>query len=160
MADILIIDDDPDFRRFVGQTLSAAGHQIAEAKAGIDGIAAFHARHPALVITDIVMSEKVETIYELRREAPNLKIIAVSGNIIPTFHLHIATFLGANAVLEKSFSAWKLLTTVEKLLTPEEASRQRLALQPHTRSLRPIPNKPASQELLNLWVKPALVADF
>ncbi len=58
MADILIIDDDPDFRRIIARTLSAEGHQISEAKVGIEGVAAFHARHPALVITEVVMSRK------------------------------------------------------------------------------------------------------
>ena len=83
MAEILIIDNDPDFRRIVGQILSAAGHQISEAKAGIDGVAAFHARHPAMVISEIVISgnQGIETIRELRREARNLPILAVSGHI-------------------------------------------------------------------------------
>jgi CheY-like chemotaxis protein len=117
MADILVIDDDLDFRRFVAQSLSAVGHQISEAKSGIDGIAAFHARHPELVITDIVMSGKVETIHELRREAADLQILAVSGSINPDFDLHIATALGANAVLKKSFSTLELLSTVAKLLS-------------------------------------------
>src|SRR5271170_1941656 len=101
MADILIIDDDADFRRCVAQVLSAAGYDVSQAKAGIDGVAAFHARHPALVITDIVLSRKVETIHELRREAPDLPILAVSGNILPAFHLYIASILGADAALEK-----------------------------------------------------------
>jgi CheY-like chemotaxis protein len=117
MADILIIDDDPDFRRFVGQTLSAAGHQIAEAKAGLDGVAAFHARHPELVITDIVLSGKIETIHELRRGAPDLQILAMSGSINADYDLHIATAVGANAVLRKSFSTLELLGTVAKLLS-------------------------------------------
>ena len=122
MADILIIDDDPDFRRFVAQTLSATGHQISEAKAGIDGVAAVHARHPELVITDIVLSGKVETIHELRRGAPDLKIVAVSGSIRPEFDLYIATALGANAVLKKSFSTRELLSIVESLLPWQEES--------------------------------------
>jgi DNA-binding response OmpR family regulator len=117
MADILVIDDDPDFRRFVAQTLYAVGHQISEAKAGIDGVAAFHARHPELVIADIVMSGKVETIHELRREAPDLKILAISGSINADYDLQIATVLGANAVLEKSFSILELLNTVAELLS-------------------------------------------
>jgi len=120
MVDILIIDDDPDFRRFVAHTLSAVGHQISEAKAGIDGVAAFHARHPELVITDIMLSGKVETIHELRRGAPDLKIVAVSGSIRPEFDLYIATTLGANAALKKSFSTLELLSVVAKLLPWQE----------------------------------------
>jgi CheY-like chemotaxis protein len=122
MAEILTIDDDPDFRRFVAQTLSAAGHQISEAKAGIDGVAAFHARHPELVITDIVLSGKVETIHELRRGAPDLKIVAISSSIRADYDFHIATVLGANVVLKKSCSTLKLLSIVANLLPWQEQS--------------------------------------
>jgi DNA-binding response OmpR family regulator len=127
MADILIIDDDSDFRRFVAQTLSAVGHEISEARAGIDGVAAYHARHPALVIADIVMSRKVEAIYELRREAPDLQILAVSGKIIPDFYLDIGIALGADVAMEKSFSASELINTVEMLLLWQAPSEVRIA---------------------------------
>jgi DNA-binding response OmpR family regulator len=136
MADILIIDDDPDFRRIVARTLSAAGHQISEAKAGIGGVAAFHARHPALVITEIVMSGKegMETIRELRREAPNLPILAVSDNIHAAFYFQTATVLGANAALEKPFSPRELLSAVAKLLPRQGQSAIGIAARSETRS--------------------------
>ncbi len=129
MADILIIDDDPDFRRIVAQTLSAEGHEISEAKAGIDGIAAFHARHPALVIIEIMMSAKLEIIHELRREAPDLQILALSGNIgiAAGYDFDMATILGANAVLEKSFNVSELSDTVEMLLLPQRRSTVAMA---------------------------------
>jgi CheY-like chemotaxis protein len=135
MADILIVDDDPAFRRIVARTLSAAGHQISESNGGIDGVAAFHARHPALVITEIVISgnEGIETIRELRREAPNLPILAVSGNIHAAFYLRAATALGANAALEKSFSPRKLLRTVAKLLPPQVHSAIGIAARSRSR---------------------------
>jgi len=116
--------DDPGFRRILAHTLSAAGHQISEARAGIDGVAAFHARHPALVITAIVMSGKegIETIRELRREAPNLPILAISGNMHAPFDLHAATVLGANAALEKPVSLCELCRTVAKLLPQQGRS--------------------------------------
>ena len=120
MADILIIDDDADFRRFVAEALAAAGHETSEAKNGIAGVAAYHARRPALVITDIVMSGRIETIYELRRAAPDLQILAVSGNICPDFHLQSAEIAGANVALEKSFDAFELLDIVEQLLAPSQ----------------------------------------
>jgi DNA-binding response OmpR family regulator len=102
-------------------SLSAAGHQVSEAKAGIEGVAAFHARHPALVITEIVMSrnEGIETIRELRREAPTLPILAISGDINPAFFLNVATVLGTDAALVKSFNPGGLLRVVAKLLPPE-----------------------------------------
>ena len=119
MANILIIEDDPDFRRIVAQTLSAAGYQISEAKSGMDGIAAFHARHPALVITKVAMSrnEGMEIIQELRRAASILPILAVSINIDVGLCLKIATVLGVNVAVVKSFDPRELLRAVAKLLS-------------------------------------------
>lgn len=136
MSDILIIDDDPGFRRIIARTLAAEGHQISEAKAGIDGVAAFHARHPALVITEIVMSGKegMETLRELRREAPNLPILAVSGNIHAAFYLHAATILGANAALEKPLSSSELLSAVAKLLPRQRHAAISIAARSESRS--------------------------
>jgi DNA-binding NarL/FixJ family response regulator len=64
----------------------------------------------------------IETIRELRREAPTLPILAISGNINPAFYLSVATFLGANAAVVKSFNPGGLLKIVAKLLPPEAGS--------------------------------------
>jgi len=67
MAEILIIDDEPQIRRLLVGVLNGAGHRVCEATNGRDGIELFHRAHPALVITDIVMpdTEGIETIREL-----------------------------------------------------------------------------------------------
>ena len=72
MAEILVIDDDRQLRRLLSRVLKGAGHTVQEANDGKEGIALFHRTRPALVITDIVMpdTEGIETIQELRREAP------------------------------------------------------------------------------------------
>jgi CheY-like chemotaxis protein len=41
MADILIIDDNRQMRRFLTRILSGAGHTVREAENGRDGIAEF-----------------------------------------------------------------------------------------------------------------------
>lgn len=128
MADILIIDDDPDLRRVMARVLVEAGHQVREAKNGIDGLAIFRSRHSECIIADIVMPEKegIETIRELRQHAPNLPILAISGAHRRTFYLHAATALGANASLAKPFLPAELLSAVEDVLKAADlASRQK-----------------------------------
>ena len=117
MAAILVIDDDPQMRRMLTRILTGAGHTVREAADGRAGIELFRQARPALVITDIVMPdmEGIELIRELRREAPTLQILAISGGGPPVF-LRAATALGATAALEKPFAADQLLSVVENLL--------------------------------------------
>src|SRR6266849_3062706 len=102
MAEILVIDDEPQMRRLIGRILNGAGHIVHEANNGKDGIDLFHRVHPALVITDIVMPdmEGIEMIRELHQEAPEIPILAISGGG-PEVYLRAATGLGATAALAR-----------------------------------------------------------
>jgi len=121
MARILIIDDDPQMRRIMALILVRAGHEMLQARNGKDGIREFHSHHPDCVVTDILMEGKdgIETICEIRREAPEVPIIAISGGGRysggPTL-LDMAIKLGADAALTKPFHAAELLETVDRLL--------------------------------------------
>jgi DNA-binding NarL/FixJ family response regulator len=60
--------------------------------------------------------EGLETIAEVRRLAPEAKIIAISGAFGSRF-LTVATHLGANATLSKPIAADVLLRTVDQILS-------------------------------------------
>ena len=47
------MEDDEDFREIVREVLTRAGHSLREAGNGADGLAAFKAERPDLVILDI-----------------------------------------------------------------------------------------------------------
>jgi YesN/AraC family two-component response regulator len=117
MAEILIIDDEQQMRRLLARILNGAGHTVHEANNGEEGIRLFHRVHPTLVITDIVMPEieGIELIRKLRREAPTIPILAISGVGHPLY-LRAATGLGATAALAKPFGSDELLSVVERLL--------------------------------------------
>ena len=70
-----------------------------------------------LVITDLVMPEQegIETIQALRRDAPGVGIIAISGAFEGQF-LDTAAMLGAAAVLTKPVTAELLLAKVTEVL--------------------------------------------
>ena len=121
MALILLIDDDQQLRTAVKRMLAAAGnHTVIEAKDGREGLAIFRSQRPSLVITDILMPEKegIETIMDIRRSAPEVKIVAMSGggSSGDTRFLQIAQKLGADAVLAKPVRAAELAETVTRLL--------------------------------------------
>jgi len=121
MAKILVIDDDARQRRLIVYILTKAGHQVFEADDGREGLQLFHQQRPALVITDILMPNKegIETIAELRGEAPEVAIIAMSGGgaIGDMSYLDVARTLGANDVITKPFSAPDLVEAVNRLLS-------------------------------------------
>lgn len=122
MADILIIDDDRQMRRLVTRILTGAGHTVREAADGREGVAMFEQQPAAMVITDIVMPgmEGIETIVNLRRDNPNVPIIAMSGGSDPLY-LRAAARLGATGSLKKPFTSRSLLELVDAMLgkTPE-----------------------------------------
>jgi CheY-like chemotaxis protein len=55
VADILVVDDSPVFRRMLGLMLERDGHQVRFASDGTGGVAAFEAKCPDLVIVDLAM---------------------------------------------------------------------------------------------------------
>jgi CheY-like chemotaxis protein len=117
---ILIIDDDDQFRRMLREMLEAAGYQdISEAADGQKGLARYLERPTDLVITDMVMPEKlgIDTIVEIHKNYPNTKIIAISGgsSFGPDIELDMAAKLGVRT-FEKPFERQEFLKAIRELL--------------------------------------------
>jgi DNA-binding response OmpR family regulator len=120
VARILIIDDEDQPRRMLQQVLIRAGYEVVEARDGNQGLQLFRVSQTDLIITDILMPEKegLETIIDLRREFPAVKIIAISGGG-RTGHLNfleVAKRLGAQRTLQKPFELQEMLAAVRELL--------------------------------------------
>ena len=115
---VLVIDDDDQVRRMATKILSAEGHEVIAAANGLQGVAQCRANRPALVVTDIIMPEQegIETILTIRREWPQIKIIAISGGGVGGIDvLQMARILGADDVLPKPFRAGDLRRRVRAL---------------------------------------------
>ena len=71
-----------------------------------------------LTITDLVMPEQegIETIKRLRKEYPDVKVIAMSGAFGGDY-LQIAGFMGAHSTLVKPIGMQTVLNAVEAVFT-------------------------------------------
>jgi len=125
MAKILVFDDEPSILLMLKKMLEKAGHEVDLALNGRDGLALFEKNRPDLVITDIIMPQKegLETILELRKMYPDLKIIAISGGgrIGPDEYLPSAKIFGANMIFQKPLVQKEFMQAVSLLLNEDKA---------------------------------------
>ena len=123
---ILIIEDDAEVRELLRTLLSRAGYAISVASDGIEGIHAYRTDPADLIITDLVMpgKEGLETIVDLRREFPDLKIIAISGGGLDgqNNYLNAARLCGATMTFRKPFKNQEIIDAVNGLLTKKNRS--------------------------------------
>jgi len=117
---ILVIDDDPQIRLMMKQILEKEGFAVDLAADGEKGMQAYRKNPSDIVITDLVMPEKegIEVIRELKKEFPDIKIIAISGGgkNPAEVYLSMAKILGAARTFSKPFDVKELLLAIRELL--------------------------------------------
>ena len=118
MANLLVIDDEADIRDGLRDLLVSRGHSVIEAGDGAEGLMQLAGNDIDLVLVDIIMPSKegIETIKEIRRMSPEVRIVAMSGHPSKDFYLDLASRLGANAVLCKPFQPAELSKTMLRAL--------------------------------------------
>lgn len=125
MAHILVIDDEVQIRDVLRTVLERVGYSVTEAADGNEGLRIFAEGNIDLVVTDIIMPEKggIDTIMDLRRDFPGVKIIAISGGGMcgDISYLDMALGVGANRAIGKPFVLDDFLESVEELLAPKES---------------------------------------
>ena len=125
MSRILVIDDEDQIRAMLRQVLEFSGYDVIEARDGDEGIRVFQLLHPDLVITDILMpgKEGLECIQELKRLAPGVRVIAISGGgrHPPLDVLDVARRFGARRTFWKPFDLRKMLDAVREELNDPTA---------------------------------------
>ncbi len=120
MAQILIVDDEQEFRFLLQRMLGLFGHEVREVADGEAAVACLRTFPAQVAIVDLFMpgKEGIETIMEIRRQHPDLKVIAISGGVpaTGTTFLSLAQKLGAHWTLNKPFSADELLAVLSHFL--------------------------------------------
>ena len=83
MSHILVVDDDPEVRRFVALLLQTADHTVAEASGGTQALNILKAQPPDLVLSDIRMPgmDGCALLRKVRAHDPQIPFVAMSGHI-------------------------------------------------------------------------------
>lgn len=103
----------------LSETLRVMGYEVTTADDGQVGVNVYDPLKMDLVITDIIMPNKegVETIMDLRKRNPFVKIVAMSGGgrASSIDYLSIARRFGAKHVLSKPFAYDELKAILDDL---------------------------------------------
>lgn len=120
MSRILVIDDDEQIRWMLRQMLEHEGYEVVDAPDGKVAMILQQEEPADLIITDLLMPEKdgIETIREMRKGFPHVKIIAISGGgaIGPEEYLDLAEKLGSNHTFVKPVRRKEMLEVVRDLI--------------------------------------------
>lgn len=118
---ILIIDDDEYIRDIFQMWLEREGYEVHLAENGRVGIETQNKYPSTLVICDLIMPEQegIETIGLLRRDFPDVGIIAISGGgkIDSESYLNIAGQLGAWKVFSKPLIMEKIVQAINEWMS-------------------------------------------
>lgn len=115
MAEILIVDDEPDVRFILKLAFQSAGHQIVEAHHGVAALERVKDSRPDLVVTDLMMPvlDGLELIQRLRSdpETAAIPILVLSSQARATSE--------ADAAVAKPFRPHEVLATGLSLIESE-----------------------------------------
>lgn len=116
-ASIVVADDDTGIRKLLCGVLRSSGYHVLEAANGKQAVAHIEREHVDLLVTDLVMpdQEGIETIREVRKRFPNLRIMAMSGGFGEQF-LSIAGKVGADHIIRKPFETGAIREAIRHLL--------------------------------------------
>ncbi|WP_145003290.1 response regulator [Pseudomonas oryzihabitans] len=130
-AHVLVIDDEPQIRKFLRISFAAQGYQVSEAATGTDGLAQAAVGQPDMVILDLGLPDRdgQEVLAELREwSAVPVLVLSVRADEREKVR---ALDAGANDYVTKPFGIQEFLARVRALLrqAPGNAAAQVAALE-------------------------------
>jgi CheY-like chemotaxis protein len=117
---VLVVDDDPDAREFIGTVLSDADATVLEARDGMEALEVARREIPDLITLDITMPEKTgaEVYQEMREDAElyGIPVCIVSGQPELRKLIYQRVVPPPDGYLDKPIHEDNLLLSVRKIL--------------------------------------------
>jgi len=122
---ILCIEDEPEMIDLIRLILGRKGFEVLGASGGSEGLELIRKKMPDLVLLDLMMPDmdgwevyQQMKANEKTRDIPVIVVTAKAQSIDKVLGIHIAK---VDDYIAKPFSPQELLTSVEKVLTKQEA---------------------------------------
>ncbi len=121
MAQILVVEDDPEYRDYMSLILENAGHVVSQATDGLEALEILSRGDFDLVVTDVLMPNLngKQLIEEIHNQADGyMPVVAITGGGSgdPGVVLKAVEHLGVTATLEKPVTPSVLTRTVKDAL--------------------------------------------
>ncbi|PWH23531.1 DNA-binding response regulator, partial [Xanthomonas euvesicatoria] len=115
-ARVLIVDDEPQIRRFLDISLRAQGYRVLQAGTGEEGLALLAGQGAELVVLDIGLPDRDghEVLREIRQWS-NVPVIMLTVRAGETEKV-AALDAGANDYVTKPFGVQELMARIRSLL--------------------------------------------
>jgi two-component system, NtrC family, response regulator PilR len=126
---LLVVDDEPSMREFLEIMLSQEGYQVRTASTGEEGVRAYRAEEPDLVLTDVKMPgmSGLDLIREIHSLDPGAPIIAITAYASADDAIR-AVREGAYDYLSKPFQIDDLRIIIRNALEARRLRRENLEL--------------------------------
>ncbi|HZS49502.1 MAG TPA: response regulator [Bryobacterales bacterium] len=122
-AAVLVIEDNPAMRNFIGEALSA-DYRVELASDGEEGLAKAQAARPDLIVSDVMMprmgAEQLLREIRARRELAGIPVIVLTARVDPELRTALLRD-GARDYLTKPFSVTELRLRVRNLIAMKRA---------------------------------------
>ena len=120
MGNILIVDDDRQFRSMLNRLLREKGHSIQECSDGIYMDEILRNGDIDMVFLDVIMEQKsgMEALIEVRQKYPHVEVVLMSGadSRLADDFFQAAEYWGARGCLQKPFSIEDVYRLVDEVL--------------------------------------------
>jgi len=117
---LLIVEDDPDILKLLDATLTFRGYRVITAKNGKEALEAIHVKHPAIVITDIMMPtlDGFGLVHRIRinPETREIPVVFITATYVTREDREFALSIGATRFIQKPVDLEKFLAIIAELM--------------------------------------------
>ena len=120
MAKVLIVDDEPYIRKFLGTLLSHKGYDVTLAEDGQKGLDRFLQERPHVIVLDLQMPgmDGLTVLRQVRSLNPLQPVIILTGGTTDETEQQVRA-LGVTEFVEKESTVHQLDAAVKRILVPD-----------------------------------------